>query len=462
MFLASSQGFLKVAAIKPSDTPVPTLPPLASVTPIVIVVASSPTPISTATATTQPTPLLASATPSPTRPATALPASTPSPTRQVTPTPTIVYTLALSDDFDNPGIFVETAPYERYYESQEFIVRLLRDDYTAVADRKEPVVSDFTFEVDARIVEGDEKAAAGIAFRRKDYRNYYAFWFNARGEYGLRKIVNGVTLKLGTAETWTLSPHIQKGKVTNRLKVSARGVEISIFANGQLLMTVQDAAYSEGLIGFGVEAKKGTLSTKAAFDTLIVTRTTTTPPSVLLQDDFSSKASGWSEWRTTGQVAYEDGEYRVRVLLSENQILGPCSNCNFADLRLEVDARLIEGDADADLRIIFRAKDAANYYQLRVNSQGEYGLLRMVAKEAKLLTATNWVQSPALKTGRATNHLTIVASGPELTVYANGELLTRVADPSFEKGLIGLGASRGPGGIVTAAFDNLRVGVPAR
>ncbi len=405
-------------------------------------------------------------------PATALAATTPSPapaltaissaataavpTRQPTPKPTPNFVLTFSDDFGDPTSGLpEGGQCANYYEQGEYVLEALVDNILCLEYMEQPPTPDFTLEADARIVNGPAASAMGVIFRYVDYGNYYAFFVNGNGEYLIGKRQNKTWQPIGNA-SWTSSPNIQKGQSTNRLKIVAQNSEFSAFANGQPLITIRDPSFTQGAVGFVIQSPKGSPPTKVAFDNLSVTNGFAGSAVVLVKDNFASKATGWSEWTPVGETKYEQGNYVIRVSEEDHGVYGCYPKLIASDFALEIDARLTEGSEDASLELIFRYKDAANYYGFELNRQGQYRFNKLADREWQDI-GINWTSSPAIRTGDGTNHLKVVAQGPTLSFYANNQFLATIEDSSIDRGKIGLSANRRKGGVVTAAFDNLKL-----
>jgi len=396
--------------------------------------------------------------PSPTRAITPSPRPTATPRPTVTPMPTPNWVLTFSDDFSNPESGLSKSGRSPYYYNQgEYIVEGTKPGSSSAVVRDAPTFSDFALGVDARIADGPDNAALGVDFRALDPGNCYTVYIDGQGRYRVGKWVGS---KWQDLTDWTPSPNIKKGKATNHLGILARGSAITILANSQPLITVQDAAFPQGALGLEAWPMQGSPSIKVAFDNLLVTTVSDTSPVTLFEDDFSSTASGWGEWRATGDFSYQQGEYIAKVLVDDESIFAYYASPKVSDLSLEVDVRLIEGQGESNPGVTFRFQDPANFYRFSVNANGAYRLNKQEDGEYQEIGPGGWTASPAIKTGTATNHLKVVAVGPQISVYANGERLTTVTDDTFDKGNFGFIAGRDTGP-VTVAFDNLRLYTPA-
>ncbi len=110
------------------------------------------------------------------------------------------------------------------------------------------IVADFEIEVDAKLEDGVESNSYGLLFRFQDRDNFYRFDISGDGYYLFSKFVNG---EWETMVDWTRSEAINQGVgATNVLKVSAFGSNLTLWANGQQLVTLEDSSLSAGNFGF--------------------------------------------------------------------------------------------------------------------------------------------------------------------------------------------------------------------
>jgi hypothetical protein len=221
----------------------------------------------TATPRPSPTPR-----PTATRKATATPRPTPTPTATPAPTPTIPASdILLADDFAKSYAHPSDQLYRGEIEDGELYFE--EGEYHLVSDQANRLVwgyydtsyLDFAFQVDARLVAGDD-AQYGMAFRIKDSGSFYYFVLSSTGRYMLQKSVDGEWTSI---KGWTSSPAIRKGKESNTLKVTCQGESITLYVNGQQLTGVTDSAIGFGKVGMIVGAGKDPPA-HVAFDNVLV------------------------------------------------------------------------------------------------------------------------------------------------------------------------------------------------
>jgi len=178
-------------------------------------------------------------------------------------------------------------------------------------------------------------------------------------------------------------------------------------------------------------------------------------------DDFSNPGSGWpNDVKDEGKRGYEDGEY---VIIANPHPSWPeeCCQCSgggpsgvpeFSDFVLEADLRFVSGALSEDpghWTVIFRSSYQAKFRpgSLEVHKIAEEGEGRLLAEH----------QGAPLKSDEETNHLQIIAKGPQVAFYVNGEPVGLVYDESFSKGTIGFLVCTHTDSPLRVHFDNLKV-----
>jgi len=178
--------------------------------------------------------------------------------------------------------------------------------------------------------------------------------------------------------------------------------------------------------------------------------------SVLFQDDFSNRDTGWDRLLAAeGTMDYDAGGYRILVnALNTNFWTTP--HRNFADVRMEVDAGKLGGPDENRIGLICRF-NGNDYYFFMISSDGYYGIGIFAGGQASLLGQSEMQTSPEIKTGLAVNHLRADCSGDTLAFYINGFPVASVQDSALKSGDVGLlgGTFAQPG--VDLVFDNFVV-----
>jgi hypothetical protein len=184
--------------------------------------------------------------------------------------------------------------------------------------------------------------------------------------------------------------------------------------------------------------------------------------SALYSDNFDAAAGPWiTEADALGRTALENGRLIIEVQDASALQYATLREPSFADFDLTVDATLQIGGAQASYGVLFRMASPSEFYRFEVSGDGRYIVERRNAAGTWTRLVDGWQASPAIRVGAdQVNALRVVAQGPQMSFYANGERLRTLDDASYAAGTIALDAGTfGPGHVV-AAFDNLVIAEP--
>ncbi len=180
---------------------------------------------------------------------------------------------------------------------------------------------------------------------------------------------------------------------------------------------------------------------------------------LLLQDDFSSSSSGWSEQNTaTGITEYRNGQFYIEVNQPNYDIWSHYDNEQYSDIIMSVDVNVIQSaNSTGGFGILCRYTDNDNFYKLEVDEDGYFIIYKYVAGEYFALY--DW-DSLAWLEGQSSLKMTASCVGSQLTLAVNDSVIASVTDDSFSSGYIGLagGIFDDPG--IAVSFDNLTVYAP--
>ncbi len=127
--------------------------------------------------------------------------------------------------------------------------------------------ADFVLEVETWLVSGSEDNWHTVVCRSDRGGDYYHFGVSADGYYEILRFTDGEVTVLAGPES---SGFINTGYgARNLVRVECVGSRLSLWANGNLLATVNDSSYSSGYIGLGCDAL-GSTFTEVAFDNLVI------------------------------------------------------------------------------------------------------------------------------------------------------------------------------------------------
>jgi len=370
-------------------------------------------------------------------------------------------------------------------------------------------LGDLLLEVSAAQWEGTPGNRYGVVFRCADAANCYRFLVNGRGEYALAVGAGG---EWQTLVDWTPADallHFEGGASaaaedwTNRLGVLARGDQIVLLANDEVLATVTDATYAAGGVGLAFTSREEG-GAEVVFDDLEVwalagtelasapqptseptaepapTEESTEEPTAepapapaageallaaidglratepLYRDEFAKSLDLWmTAERDFSSTAITDGGLHVK-LAGGNTGDAALALMTMGDFLLEVDAQQVAGKGDYAINLIYRMTAERDLYLFQVRGDGVYNLSKAVGGEPSVLLgpapAASFDTAPD-----AVNRLGILAKGPQMAFLINGEVVAQVEDDAVAEGMFGLGASTEGGEGIEVVFDNLVV-----
>ena len=142
------------------------------------------------------------------------------------------------------------------------------------------------------------------------------------------------------------------------------------------------------------------------------------------------------------QVSTDRTDYRFPLAIADDG--------SFRDLELSTKFKAVSGQIDRAAGLVFRLKDANNYYIVRANAlENNYRLYRVLNGRREQIAGSNVQVSSG-----EWHELSIVCSGNSITCYFDGEKKIEAADDTFsEAGKIGLWTKADS----VTFFDNLKV-----
>jgi len=188
----------------------------------------------------------------PTDTQTTTPTNTLTPTEPAIPTltstPTNIPEILFEDDFSyDTGWYTdkgEDFSFEYAKGGYRISVDILNAPIWSIRERN---YTDVRVEVDAAQISGAQDGYYGLVCRHTDSDNYYALVIGSDGAFGIAKSQNGefVILRTGTAVPGV----IKSGEAANRVRADCVGETISLYANDQKLVEIQDNDFESGYIG---------------------------------------------------------------------------------------------------------------------------------------------------------------------------------------------------------------------
>ena len=181
------------------------------------------------------------------------------------------------------------------------------------------------------------------------------------------------------------------------------------------------------------------------------------PERLLFADDFDDASSGWgTATGPNGTIEYRDGRLEF-TLSGSNAPAVSTFGGRFGDAVAEVEATTIGGPLDNALGIVARYQDNGNYYAFLVSADGYYSILHFLDGQAVWDQQWEFAGLTGIQTGVSSNRLRVLAQGPMLRFYVNGQLRGVIEDPLWQEGQMGVFAGVFEESGVRVGFDEWRV-----
>lgn len=143
------------------------------------------------------------------------------------------------------------------------------------------------------------------------------------------------------------------------------------------------------------------------------------PGNVLYAETFSSPSDEWetSDGRLASRI--EGGILKIDVGAENSAPFVP-TRWHFGDFDMRVVTAAVGGPLENGYGVVFRLRDARNYYSFIITSDGYYRLAKAVDGIEREIST--WVPSDAILTDfGAGNTIRVVGAGDTFTFYVNGE-----------------------------------------
>jgi hypothetical protein len=187
-----------------------------------------------------------------------------------------------------------------------------------------------------------------------------------------------------------------------------------------------------------------------------------TPPEaspILYKEDFSNENSGWERSSQGGRKDYYQGTYHINIL-DPNLFSWSIAQQSMGDVVVSVDMAFTGSAEMAEMGVICRFQNSADFYFFTIRSDGGYAIFKMYQVNEFFLGTHGYQFHPVIKSGIDTNHLEAHCVGDQLSLHVNGEQVASVQDASYQVGDLGVivGAFEQPD--VNVFFDNFVVSRP--
>ena len=187
------------------------------------------------------------------------------------PDPQVLYHETFSGETGSQWAQSEDEDYKRWVADGRYYFEFKTSEakVRSVQNLQLDPFGNFRLDVEITHISGqDNLCSAGVLFRIVDWDNYYIFRIAPTGMYYIVKYVAGEWNEL---VTWTSSPDIRKGAVTNTVTVRADGATLDFLVNGQSVHHLVDSSHSSGRIGVYVRTWDGVTNARMAFESILVT-----------------------------------------------------------------------------------------------------------------------------------------------------------------------------------------------
>ncbi|MBV5336551.1 MAG: hypothetical protein J0653_00625, partial [Deltaproteobacteria bacterium] len=157
----------------------------------------------------------------------------------------------------------------------------------------------------------------------------------------------------------------------------------------------------------------------------------------------------------------ENGQYVMQVITPSYIGWTECTDVEYADFIMEVDATQVSGPDNNAYGVVLRyGLDSDEFYAFMISGDGYYAFTVDGANRTDPEFLAEWAESSAINKGAQTNHIKVAAVGSSMKYYVNDQLLGEVQDARFSTGTLGFFVGTVDEGNLTVSFDNLRVSEP--
>jgi len=200
--------------------------------------------------------------------------------------------------------------------------------------------------------------------------------------------------------------------------------------------------------------------TETAPPTFTFTPTTPPQPSFfpVFEDDFEQRY-GWPvERMESAEFMFTAGGYAIKSSIKNDLVFAVRSDA-YADVRIDVDAKVASGPLDSYYGVVCRFMNGGNYYILAVGSDGWYGIGKKVLSQLHFIQEGYDVEN-VIYTAGLPNRIRADCLKDSLSLYVNGEKMLEVTDTEFTAGSIGLVVGNRTDSEVQIIFDNFALFEP--
>lgn len=179
--------------------------------------------------------------------------------------------------------------------------------------------------------------------------------------------------------------------------------------------------------------------------------------SVIVQDNFSDKSSGWPEGDYADEAYYyQNGRYFIKVNKGDYTV--PVTRGEYLqDVIIQIDTRVEQSSGDGDFGVICRYQDDNNFYMFEITQDAYYGIYKLFRGDWYPLI--EYAYSDMLINLKDAQ-FKAACIGNTLSFAVNGKMMGEVSDQSIKTGDFGFFAGTFESGGNIISFDNLVVNQP--
>lgn len=184
-------------------------------------------------------------------------------------------------------------------------------------------------------------------------------------------------------------------------------------------------------------------------------------PSTVLYEETEFVNSCSTESTSDVERFVENGQFMMRVITPSYIGWTECTDVEYADFIMEVDAAQVSGSDNNAYGVVLRyGLESDEFYAFMISGDGYYAFTVDGANRADPEFLADWAESSAIKQGAQTNRIKVTAVGSSMKYYVNDQLLGEVQDARFSTGTFGFFVGTVDEGDLTVSFDNLRISEP--
>lgn len=165
---------------------------------------------------------------------------------------------------------------------------------------------------------------------------------------------------------------------------------------------------------------------------------------LVIADAFDEQAYGWQYGALTSDIAdatlsLAGGRYHWAMTPRHSVLWWSLADTALTatDLYARVEARQITGTPGSDFGLVFRLT-GEDYYYYQISPATQKFALNL-QYEGQWFPLIDWTTTPIPIETETLNELAVVAEGPRLTLYLNGETVGNVTDDRLPEGGVGVG-----------------------